>query len=619
MTLGSLAAVGAPSTLGGLLLGTLGGLLAGLAPGVSGRIGLLVVMPVALWLGPVAGAVFLVAFHSVVHTSGSIPAILLGAPTSAAEAATVIDGYALARRGEGARAIGATLAASGTGGVIGALLLLALAPLALGAARVIGAPEIALLSLLGLLSISALSGGRMAGGLMLAALGVVAATVGVDPFSAHERFTFGRLELADGLNAAAVVTGLFVAPELTSAARADGPAAQLRGGDLKAVLAGFVEALRLRWLLLRASLIGAVVGMAPGLGASVAVWLAYGHARQTHPSEVPYGEGALAGVVAPEAANNSKEGGALVPTLLLGVPSSSGMGILLAIFTVLGVQVGPLLLQRDPGFIYLMGLTNIGSNLLAVPVCLLLAPLMARLCLVRREQLAPVALALAAVATLLTGPGVSTLLTIAAFSLFGILLKAAGLPRAPLLLGFVLTPGLENAGIRAAMIHGWGALQRPGVIVILLLAAGVLAYVLAARRRAPAAAAEPAGGRTPALAAALLSGAVLLAALLLALSLPEPAAGLPIVAAVVGLGAATVSLSAALRAPRPEARTTGVDLRLLGLFLAALALAAASPPLAAAALVLAALGWLGRTGWLQAAAAALPTGLVAWALGGLGR
>ena len=165
-------------------------------------------------------------------------------PTSVTEAATVIDGYAMTRKGEGARAIGITVGSSMVGGVIGALVLLGLAPVALAAARYFGAPEMAALSLLGLLSIAALSGGSMAGGLMSAALGVLIAAVGLDAFSGTTRFTFGSLELLDGVNAAAVVTGMFIVPEMVLRPTA-GAAPVRTATQLSAVWGGVLQALNL--------------------------------------------------------------------------------------------------------------------------------------------------------------------------------------------------------------------------------------------------------------------------------------------------------------------------------------------------------------------------------------
>lgn len=480
-----------------LVAGTVAGLSAGLMPGISGRTGLILVTPLAIGMGPVAGAVFLVAFHSVIHTSGSVPAVLLGAPTSAPEAATVIDGYAMTRKGEGARAIGATLAASAVGGVIGAIVLLLLAPVALTAARHIGAPESAALSILGLMSIAALSSGGMAGGVsggvMTACLGILIASIGLDGYGDAGRFTFGFPELSDGINVATLVTGLFVVPELLvrqTATATPGHATIAQSP----VLAGFVETLRHRWLLLRSSLLGAVVGLVPGLGAGVAVWLAYGHARQSEPSSVPYGEGAIEGVIAPEAANNSKEGGALAPTLFFGIPGSSGMGILLAAFMLIGVEIGPRMLTNQPEFVYLMGLTNIASNLIAVPICLLILPLMARIAFIRQEVVIPIALASAIVATWLTEPIGFTLLTMLVFSMLGLLLKLADMPRAPLLLGFVLAPALETGILRSSLLYGMTSFSRPGVLLIVGLAvisvAPALIRRLDRRRTAPAAAAR---------------------------------------------------------------------------------------------------------------------------------
>lgn len=480
-----------------LIAGTIGGLFAGLMPGVSGRVGLVLVTPLAVTMGPIAGAVFLVAFHSVIHTSGSVPAILIGAPTSSVEAATVIDGYPMTRKGEGPRAVGASLAASAVGGVIGAILLLLLAPIALTAARYIGAPESAALSLLGLLSIAALSSGGMtggiAGGIATACLGIIIASVGLDNFSNAGRFTFDLPVLSDGINVAVIVTGMFVIPELVIA-RGSPSVEQHTELGKSAVLDGFFEALRYRWLLLRTSLLGTGIGLIPGLGAGVAVWIAYGHARQSEPSKVAYGEGAIQGVIAPEAANNSKEGGALAPALFFGIPCSSGMGILLAAFMLIGVEIGPRMMMKNPEFVYLMGLTNIASNLIAVPICLVILPLMARLATLRIEAVAPVALAAGISATWLTEPILFTLITMLVFSALGLILKMANLPRAPLLLGFVLAPAIEQGMMRASMIQGMDSFTRPGVLVIVAVASALSAPALIRkyrRRDAPVQAFEP--------------------------------------------------------------------------------------------------------------------------------
>ncbi|MDO8801740.1 tripartite tricarboxylate transporter permease [Phenylobacterium sp.] len=595
--------VASPTALAALLAGTLAGLLAGLTPGVNGRAGLMLVTPIAVGFGPSAGAVFLIAFHSVVHTSGSVPAILLGTPTSSTEAATAVDGYAMTRRGEGARAIGATLSASAFGGLVGALFLFMAVPVALALIIHIGAPEVAALSALGLLSVAALSGGWLAGGLMAVTLGILIACVGIDPFSGVPRFTFGLLGLWDGVNAAALVTGLFVVPELCAREPAtlhpNPPQARLSG-----VIKGCLEVVEHRWLLLRSSIIGVVVGFVPGLGASAAVWIAYGHARQTHVTAIPYGEGAIAGVIAPEAANNSKEGGSLVPTLFLGIPGSSGMGILLAAFATLGIEVGPRMLTKTPEFVFLLGWSNIASNLLAVPLCLLLAPAMSRFANLRRDQVVPVALAAALAATALTQPGVSAMAQLVVFSALGLLLKGSNVPRAPLLLGFVLGPGIELGLIRSSMVYGWSAFARPGVLIILGLAAAI---ILATSWSRPGLSAKETGARLTPVAIGLIALASALA-VGFATTLPTTAGGILYVAG--GLGLVSTALAVVrvwphwTHAPWAEAP----DGPILALFVGALVIGGLiSLPLAAGVLVCAALMLRGRVGYPKAALVALLT------------
>jgi len=592
--------------------GTVGGLFAGLMPGVSGRVGLVLMTPVAVMMGPVAGAVLLVAFHSVIHTSGSIPAILLGAPTSAPEAATVIDGYPMTRKGEGARAIGASLAASAAGGVIGALVLLTLAPVALTAARYIGAPESAALALLGLLAISALSGGGMAGGLaggiMTAAFGIIIASIGLDAFSTSGRFTFGLTELSDGINVATIVTGLFVVPELLvrRAPNLESVPARLTNAS---VLGGFFETFRYRWLLLRTSLIGALVGLVPGLGASVVVWLAYGHARQTSPSSIPYGEGAIQGVIAPEAANNSKEGGSLAPTLFFGIPASSGMAILLAAFMLVGVEIGPRMMTNQPEFVYLMALTNILSNVIAVPICLMVLPTMARLATIRAEFVAPVALAAAISATWMTEPLTFTLISIFVFSGVGLLLKLADLPRAPLLLGFVLAPAIEQGMMRASMIQGMAAFSRPGVLMIIGIA--LLAAIPALVRRFGAKPdAKPPARPFPLLPPALIfMGLIMMAGMFGLPGVPMLGRLMPCIAGAVGIVATAIIALRLLLAKRTPQPADQPDRTLLALAVAMLiGVWIAGVPIAAALFVTAALVMGGKMPIVRASVIGLSSG-----------
>lgn len=578
-------------------MGTFCGLLIGLMPGLSGRVGLILFLPLALTLDPVVGAVFLLAMHSVVHTSGSIPAILFGVPTSASESATVVDGFPMMRQGRGGEAVGATIAASAIGGVIGAVALIAFVPLARPIIEIFGSGEVAVMGLIGIASVAALAGKSLARGLAVAALGVLASTVGVDHMTATQRFTFHRLELWDGLTLAAAVTGLFVVPEMLLT-RGEPPAMVGRVRvQLRQVLEGCRQTLRHGWLLIRTSAIGIFVGFVPGVGASVAVWLAYGHAVQTVRSKVPFGEGAVAGVIAAEAANNSKEGGSLAPTLLFGVPGTSGMGILLGAFLMMGIQVGPRMATVQSGFVDAMAVTILLANLIAVPLCLALTPSMTRFAAVRREIVLPFALAAAVLATLATQPSLATLGEIALFGCLGLGLTAAGWPRAPFVLGFVMGPLLESALSRAVVIYGWSLFERPGVLVLLAIAVVVVWY---AQRRLRRADRRLPSGRGPALPLSLPLLVLFVAAAITAATFPWQAALLPLLASGLGLLSLAGVLADGLGRPASEraapprlARTLAVAL--VGFFALVPLLGA---PVAASLFVASLLRLQARSSWL---------------------
>ncbi len=529
---------GKASLLESMALGSVLGLLMGLIPGINGRIGLLLVIPFVLGIDPMVGAVFLVAMHAVIHTSSSIPAILFGTPTSAVEAATVVDGFQLVRKGQAGEAVGVLIMSSLGGGLIGAVGLLLLAPIFSIMISYIATPEIAALSCLGLLAISALSNCGLAIGFAVAALGILTSTIGLDAMTGSHRFVFGNLELWDGVNIAAVVAGLFAIPEMT--AKADDEPRNAPPTRFNNMTAGLFLTLKHYSLLIRSSIIGFVVGFIPGLGAGTAVWLAYGEARKTSVSEIPFGQGAIAGVIAPEAANNAKEGGALAPLLFLGIPGTTSMAILAGAFTTMGVEIGPRMLTTHPQLIATLAWTIVIANLIAVPICLAVTPTIARFAALRRKQVLPFALVASVAAAMMVDKGNAALFQIAVFSVIGLGLTVANVSRAPFLLGFVIGPLLEKTLIRSSMIYGWGGFMRPGVWVIIGLA---IVFLLLSRRKAESIAVskpdQPLGGVTALLVIGLLifGGAAFSVPFFAPLGQIEPA-----LAILVGIGACVTGL-----------------------------------------------------------------------------
>ncbi|MFN4140930.1 tripartite tricarboxylate transporter permease [Aestuariivirga sp.] len=526
-----------------LLLGTGTGFIVGLVPGIGGRIGILLCLPFATVFGPLGGAVFLFSMHAVVHTSSSIPTIAFGLPTSGADAATVLDGYPLARRGAAGAALGASLSASVLGGVIGALAFLACIPVARALMAWLGPPEFLLLSLAGLFMIPLLSGNLVTGAAS-AALGLLAASVGLDVLTGTSRFTFGYPQLLGGLDLAAVIGGLFVVPEMLArwhhAEKANRIALATTIHDVMSGLWATFWHLR---LVAVSSFYGIVVGIMPGLGASVSVWMSYSYATRHVKSDVPYGEGAIPGVIAPETANNAKEGGAMVPTLFFGIPGSSSMAVMLGALTVVGQPVGPQLLTSDIATSFTLAATILLANLVAIPMFFAVVPSLVRLAALRRDYLVPVAISLSLFAALYQDLHVLTLVQFALGGALGLLLQMFGWSRAAFLLGFIMGPLAETSYIQSSQIWGWWMFARPAFLVMLLGFGFAVARAMLSRPRHARKGLAPQDGWL-----ALLLLPLFVAGVAGALRLPGNASQVPLMVSAFGLAAtAFIALSSAFR------------------------------------------------------------------------
>lgn len=457
-----------------LCVGTMLGFIAGLVPGIGGRIGLILCLPIALFWDPLAGAVFLFAMHSVVHTSTSIPAIAFALPSTASDAATVLDGYPLAKAGRGGEALGASLSASALGGIIGAVAFLLAIPVARMLLRWFGPPEFLVLAVFGLCMVTVLSGRNWLAGLLVASLGFLAALVGLDVQTSADRFTFGFNELSGGLNLAAVIGGLFVVPEmLTRFQFTETGRQQANNTGISDVIKGMKTTLNHSRLVFRSSLYGIGIGLMPGLGSSVAVWLAYAYAGTQNKTGLRMGQGVIAGVIAPEAANNSKEGGAMVPTLFFGIPGSSSMAIMLAALSVLGQPIGPTLLTTDINVSYTLAGTVLASNILAIPLFLITVPFIVRLAALQRAHMVPFAIAISLFAATYHDSQISVLIQFFLSSALGLIFKRLDWSRPAFLLGFIMGPLAEISFIQTSQIWGWQMFFRPATIGLLIVFAAL--------------------------------------------------------------------------------------------------------------------------------------------------
>lgn len=471
-----------------MTVGVCVGLFFGIMPGLGGKLGIIFLVPFVFGMDPIPGAVFLLAMHSVVHTSGAIPSILFGIPGTGPDAATIVDGYPMAQKGEAGRALGATLCASGIGGVIGALFLSLLMPFVGPIVLAFSPAEFFLLAVLGITFIAALSGDSLLKGLIVGLFGLIIATVGLDPNSGESRYTYGLLFLWDGIDPVTAVIAIFAIPEMIAlAARgnlAEGKANGFRY-TMRDVGKGCLDVFRHWGLTLRTSVIGAFIGLIPGLGGDVASWLCYGHAVQSSKSPERFGTGAVEGVIAPETANNSKEGGALLPTLYFGIPGSSGMAILLGAFVMLGIRPGPRLATDQIDLVWTLIWTLAIANILAVLLLLALAPWLSRIASVRTSLLIPFVIALSLLGSYLGAGAWQNFVLVLGLGALGWLFKKYDWPRPPFVIGIVLGPIAETSFHKAMGIWGPSFLLRPLSLVLLaIIVATIALYMTRVRRKA---------------------------------------------------------------------------------------------------------------------------------------
>ena len=464
-----------PVRLAMLVLGVLLGLMVGVIPGIGGIFGLTILIPVTYGLDPISAFALLLGMASVTTTSDTIPAVLIGVPGTVGAAATVVDGHEMAKNGQAARALGAAYTASMIGGVFGAVLLALSIPVMRPLVLMLNYGDLFAITVFGLTLVALLSGSNWIKGLLAAHLGALVAYIGIDPYEGVERWTFGQVYLWDGVPVAVVFLGLFALPELAGVLARGQIQTTMLAPEPGGLLRGIREALRHWRLVLRSGSIGAFLGAIPGVGVVVIEWVAYGDAARARTDaaagEPAYGKGNIRGVIAPESANNAKEGGSLLPTLAFGIPGSASMAILLGAFAVHGVVPGPKMLEDNATLLVTMILTVALANVLGAVICLGLTPWLARLARVPATSLVPLALVFVGIGAFYAAKDWRDLLLLGIFGLLGLVMRRLGWSRPAFALGFVLAPNLERFFFLSWQISGWNWLTQPVVLIFLAIAA----------------------------------------------------------------------------------------------------------------------------------------------------
>jgi putative tricarboxylic transport membrane protein len=469
-----------------MLLGIFLGFWVGLLPGLGGATTLALMLPFIYTMQPVEAFAFLLGMHAVVATTGDITSVLFGVPGEAASAATILDGHAMAKKGEAGRALGAVLASSLVGAIVGAMALALAVPVVRPLVLSFGSPELFMLAIVGLAFIASLSshGARgMLRGFLAGGLGLFLATVGQDPQAGVARYTLDTLYLWQGLDLVPVLVGIFAIPEIIDlVVRGTAIAGKLPPGKLsQGAWQGVRDTFANFWLTIRCSLIGTFIGIMPGMGGTVAQWMAYGHATQSArdaEERKQFGAGDVRGVIGPGAANNSKEGGSLIPTVAFGVPGSTAMAILLGGFFLLGLVPGPDMLTRHLAVTFSMVWTIVLANVITVLACLLFLNRLAMLTTVRGSVLIPVILVLVFIGSFTSNNHYGDVLVTLVFGAVGYLMVLGGWPRAPFVLGLVLGKIAENYLYISVARYEAAWLTRPIVLVLMALALAVVLYPL---------------------------------------------------------------------------------------------------------------------------------------------
>lgn len=452
--------------LGGVLLG----IVIGILPGLGGIAGLSLMLPFLYGMDATTALAMLIGLVAVIPTSDTFTSVLMGIPGSSASQATVLDGFPLAKQGQAARALGAAFTASLFGGLFGALILTVFVVIARPVILLFGSAELFMLGMLGLSMVGVLAGNSLAKGIASAALGLALGCVGAAPATGEYRMSLGLDYLTDGIPLVVVGLAIFAVPEIIDLLR------QGRAISEKTVLGtGWLQGIKdtwiHRWIVVRCAGIGTIVGFLPGLGGSVVDWIAYGHIVQTTKDRANFGKGDIRGVLAPESANNAKEGGALIPTLLFGIPGSGGMAVFLGGMVLLGIEAGPGMVEENLDLTYVIIWSLALANVFGAGICLFIAKPIARLTTIPYAMLAPFMIMVICFAAFQATRDFGDMFALLAVGLLGVYMRRFGWPRPAFLIGFVLAPTVETYLYQAVQFYEWRFLLRPGVIVIALFTA----------------------------------------------------------------------------------------------------------------------------------------------------
>lgn len=460
-----------PSMLLFLLIGVVAGLVIGVIPGLGGTGAVAVLLPFVFVLEPAPAMALIIGAVAVVHTSDAVTSILIGIPGSASASVLLLDAHQMSRKGQGARALSISFLSSMVGGLIGVVILTLAIPIARPLVLSLGSPEIFMLTVLGVALTAMLSKGHVLKGLIAGLFGIFLAQIGGAPTSPEYRYTFDSLYLTEGLGLVAVALGIFGVAEIIALV-----ARKQAISNVEDIGSGWGEGAKdvvKHWFhVVRASTIGVLVGILPGVGATAGSWMAYGQAQATArgKNKGNFGSGDPRGVIAPSAAGNAVEAGALIPTLLFGIPGAAPFALLLGALLIFGIEPGPRILTNNLDIVYVIVWSFAIASVVGALFCFLLAKPLAKLSFIRFPLLA------AAIIPVIFMSGFQEPLELQVFwvmlllGIVGWIMKTFDVPRAPFLIGFVLALPLERYYFLTANLYDFNEwVTRPAVLVMIAI------------------------------------------------------------------------------------------------------------------------------------------------------
>ncbi|HEX7004728.1 MAG TPA: tripartite tricarboxylate transporter permease [Trueperaceae bacterium] len=477
-----------PENLLFLFIGAVVGMIVGVFPGLGPSAGIAILLPITFGMDKISAVVMLSAIYYAAMYGGTLTAILLNVPGESATVAATFDGYPLARQGRAGPALVMQAVGGFVGGTVGVILITLLAPLFSQMARRFGPPEFFMLVIMGLLALVVMVGANWRSGVISGLIGFALATVGVDLVTGAQRYTFGSAQLIGGIDFIPIAIGLFGIGEILWSLHEGvhtSKTGTIQYKNEERFWPTAVDWLETRWTLLRHSILGFVVGVIPGAGATIASLMSYSVEKAVSKTPEKFGHGSMPGLVAPETANNAASAGAMVPLLTLGIPGSASTAVLLGAFLLWGLRPGPLLMSQNPDFAWGLIASMYLGNMMLVVLAIFAIPFFVAMLRVPYRILAPIVVLLSVVGTYTVNGSIIETWMMAVAGVVGYLMKRFGFSPAVLVVALVLGPLAEDT-LRQSLTISQGSftifVTRPVSLLLGIITLGLVVLMIFMRR-----------------------------------------------------------------------------------------------------------------------------------------